>query len=331
MLAAVFMLQLSACQSSQKKDDDKKEPDAAQTQVKQYTEKWVLSPSIKAQSIYSLPIVSFNESTNHYDVTYGDYYAIQKGGKFGLIDSNGKFIFEPEFASIETCPCYKGYIVTVQEGAYYTSTYHISEGNQKLWAYPHECKGFTGYSYLWNDASSKIMTEYSGTDSSAAKELKPVLPEAMQITDGNAPTGKYVIVNGGKAVSAKEFTGAGVFTGGLVALESKGKWGYVDSLGNTVIPFEFDAVENYSALKNKSNTPYECSEGYITVFRNGRYGIYNVDGEEVIPCQYTYLTTVHDGRAFASEDGRTWGILLVDEKISNGIKSVEASTSSAAA
>ncbi len=139
------------------------------------------------------------------------------------------------------------------------------------------------------------------------------VPEAVRLSDG-----KFAVACGNKLQGAADYTAAGVFTGGLVALEKGGKWGYVNSKGKEVIPFEFDAIDSHSALGGEP-TAYECSEGYVTVCKGGKYGVYKADGTQVIPCQYSAMTTVHDGRVFASNDGGVWGILLVDKQISDGI------------
>ena len=72
-------------------------------------------------------------------------------------------------------------------------------------------------------------------------------------------------------------------------------------------------------LNELKDTPYESSEGFVTVCKDGKYGILKSDGTEVVPCRFNSLTTVHNGRAFASENGTDWGILCVDKKISEGI------------
>lgn len=321
LMIVALMMPLSACGKKKKVEVQPKEEEKHAAVSDMYKEKWLLAPSIKADAIYSLPHAVFNKVTNHYDITYGDSYVIKKGDEYGLIDSNGALVFEPQFASIETCTCFDGYIATTKDGDYYFTTYHINPQNRKMWSYQHTCSGFTGYAYRWNKATSSVMTTYKGNDNQSTTGIEPLIPEAMEITDGSELLEKYALVNGGKPVGSQDYTGAGVFTGGLAAFCLNDKWGYVDSTGKTVIPFEFEAVDGYNALNSKTDTPYEVSEGYITVLRNGKFGIYSAEGDMVIPCIYSCLTTVHNGRAFASQDGKTWGVLLVDEKISNGIAS----------
>ena len=327
-LAAVFVFLFAACGGGKKKAEEEKQQ---KTEPKTtYTERWLLSPSIKAQSIYTLPIASLNKSTNHYDITFGDSFIVKKGDMFGLIDSNGSLVFEPDFLSIETCPCYDGYIITQKESGY-TSTYQLSSKYQKAWIYPHECEGFNGLSYTLDNSDMTVSSEYTGKDTDFSGDANPVVPESMPVSDGQKLTGKYTLVTAGKAVGRSDYDCAGVFTGGLCAFRLNGKWGYVNAEGKTVIPFEFDAVQGYNALNKDFDTPYECSEGYVTVLKGGKFGVYSAEGKMVIPCQYACLTTVHDGRAYASQDGQTWGILLVDEKISNGISAEEKTTAATSA
>lgn len=305
LLCMVLLFGLCAC--GKKEEEAKAETDSSQKI--EYAETWVVEPSIEADNIFSLPLSSFNEKTNHYDVSFGDCYVIQKDGKFGFIDSNGDLIIEPKYDTVETCICTDGYIATIKPVGSYTTTYKIDSSFSESWMYPHKCDEFTGYTYLWNSALNKVSIHNGDTQADGGSYL----PEAVQLDSG-----KYAVASGEKLCGATDYDAAGIFTGGLVAMSKGGKWGYLNSAGETVIPFEYSSVNGYSALGN-STTPYECSEGYITVLKNGKYGVFKADGTQVVPCQYNALTTVHDGRAFASNDGGVWGILLIDERISNGI------------
>ncbi len=304
VLSSVLVFLFAACGQKEKpKEQDK-------TQKTEYIENWVIEPSIIADKIYSLPLCSFNEETNHYDVTFGDAYTFEKNGKLGFIDSNGNVVIEPKYDTITTCPCTKGYIATIKPENSYRTTYTIDLSFQEMWSYPHKCDGSSAYTYIWNSSSQSVSVQNSETQVSGGA----LLPEAVE-TDG----GNYAIAANGKIQSQEEYSNAGIFTGGVVAVEKDGKWGYVNWTGEKIIPFSYDAIEGYSAT-GKEDTPYECSEGYITVLKDGKYGVFSSDGKEVIPCRYKHMTTVHDGRVFVSNDGNVWGVLLVDKSISQGIK-----------
>ncbi len=304
-LCLLLVAGLCACGDKQEKDENK--TDSAQKI--EYKETWVVEPSIEADSIFSLPLCSFNDETNHYDVTFGDCYIFEKEGKFGFINSNGKVVVEPEYDTIETCPCTDGYIATIKPENSYRTTYVINGSFEAEWSYPHKCESFNGYTYQWNSALEKVVIQSGDTQADGGN----ILPEAVRLDSG-----KYAVSSAEKLQGKADYDSAGIFTGGIVAMSKGGKWGYLNAKGEQVIPFEYDAVTGYSALNN-GDTPYECSEGYVTVLKGGKYGVFKADGTQVIPCQYARLTTVHDGRVFASNDGGVWGILLVDKQVSDGI------------
>ncbi|MBP3328217.1 MAG: WG repeat-containing protein [Clostridia bacterium] len=305
-LCLVMIAGLCAC-ADKKKEKDKSKTDSAQKI--EYTETWVVEPSIEADRIFSLPLTRFNTKTNHYDVSFGDCYVVEKDGKLGFINSNGEIVVEPKYDTVETCLCTDGYIATVKPENSYRSTYTLDMSFSEMWSYPHKCESFDGYTYLWDSALEMASVQKGDVQADGGI----FVPEAVKLSDG-----KFAVASADKLQGAKDYTAAGVFTGGIVAMEKGGKWGYVNSKGEEVIPFEFDAISGYSAL-GIGDTAYECSEGYVTVCKGGKYGVYKADGTQIVPCQYSAMTTVHDGRVFASNDGGVWGILLVDEQISDGI------------
>ena len=60
----------------------------------------------------------------------------------------------------------------------------------------------------------------------------------------------------------------GGFSGGLAAVKSQGKWGYVDKTGKVVIPFLYSEA-----------TPFDGH--WASVKRNGRYGVIDKTGKEI--------------------------------------------------
>lgn len=304
VLCLSFVLSFAGCSDKTKKDNEQTD----ETQKPEYKETWVIEPSIEADNIFSLPLYKFNDKTNHYDVTYGDAYVIEKDGKFGFIDSNGKIIVEPKYDSIETCHCTDGYIATVKPEGSYSTTYKINASFGENWMYPHNPEECIAYTYKWNVALDKIHIQLGEEE----VDGENYLPEAVFLDNG-----KFALAVNGE-LKSEEYDDAGIFTGGLVAMKKGDKWGYINSKGETVIPFEYEAAEGHS-LNGMAPTPYEVSEGFVTVIKGDKSGVLKADGSEVIPCQYQKLTTVHDGRVFATNDGGVWGLLLVDEAISNGI------------
>lgn len=317
LLCAVLIISLVGCKN------DEKSAEVTPTSAEEnfvYVEKWAVNPTIQADRIFTLPLASFNKNTNHYDISFGNYFIIEKGGKFGFIDSNGEIVVEPKYDTIETCPCYNGYYVTLNDEYGYPTTYRFTQSLSRSWAESHSCGGFSGYSYLWNTDSNvpEALKVEEGEDTSI--ELKAYLPETAQVVKGGVRQNRYALVSGSKAVGGTDFELAGVFSYGISAMKKNGKWGYINSQGKTVVPFEYDAPQGYNALNKGYDTALECSENYITVLKDGKYGILTSEGKMVVPCQYSFLSTVHDGRAFAKTNDGKWGVLLIDQAFSEGVQ-----------
>ena len=138
-LCLVMIAGLCAC-ADKKKEEDKNKTDSAQKI--EYTETWVVEPSIEADRIFSLPLARFNTKTNHYDVSFGDCYVVEKDSKLGFINSNGEIVVEPKYDTVETCLCTDGYIATVKPENSYRSTYTVDMSFGEMWSYPHKCEGF---------------------------------------------------------------------------------------------------------------------------------------------------------------------------------------------
>ncbi|MEE1245920.1 MAG: WG repeat-containing protein, partial [Acutalibacteraceae bacterium] len=62
--------------------------------------KWIIGPTIEAESIEPLVRADYNESTRHYDISYADCFKIKQNGKYGIIDYNGKVVISPKYDSI---------------------------------------------------------------------------------------------------------------------------------------------------------------------------------------------------------------------------------------
>ena len=77
---------------------------------------------------------------------------------------------------------------------------------------------------------------------------------------------------------------------GLCAVILNGKYGFIDTLGNTKIPFLFNGADNFF-------------DSIAIVKVNDKYGAINVNGEYVIPLEYDMLAHTDGwGRIYASKD-----------------------------
>ena len=113
------------------------------------------------------------------------------------------------------------------------------------------------------------------------------------------------------------------FHDGMARVTKGDKIGFIDKMGNEVIPCIYDPLEmdvnlsfsNGLALVSKDDElfyinkkgekafplNYECSygfsEGYAIVEKEGKYGFIDTTGKEIVPCIYDYVNDFSDGMA----------------------------------
>lgn len=123
------------------------------------------------------------------------------------------------------------------------------------------------------------------------------------------------------------------------------KYGFLDSLGNEVIPAIYDMAmpfqENFAVVKENNfsqNTyylinqqgimihkkayelmDYAVSEGLIWLRKNGKYGFMDTLGQIVIPLEYEYAQTFQQGMALVKKDGK-YGFISTDNQAITAFK-----------
>ncbi len=91
---------------------------------------------------------------------------------------------------------------------------------------------------------------------------------------------------------------------GLAAAKKNGKWGYVDKNNNTVIPFEYEQVEDRFIADDCRG----FDGTYIPVKKNGKMGIINKQNQVVVPFEYSVIMHGDDGIFIAQKSGK-WGFI----------------------
>ena len=278
---------------------------------------WFVKPNIEADEIMPFVRADFNENTNHYDISYDSVFRVKLNGKYGIIDFNGGIVVPAEFDEL----------FAVRGGDDYIGVKNTSSGKKQTYIHNDTYKtepaykkyNSVKYEYYWLDDESKAVFVKNDDGNIKEKKLNASLPEtvagAIKITGDYKFTGEYGLLSNGKPVTGMIYTASGCFSDGIVAFESNGKWGYVNSDGKTIIPFGLDAVKGYSALGGK-DTPYESYDGFVTVCKNGNYAIYTNKGEAQTEFIYSAATPVVDGKAFVKMTG-LWGVVTVDSDKNN--------------
>lgn len=270
---------------------------------------WIIAPSIDAESIEPLVRADYNKNTRHYDISYADCFKIKIDGKYGIIDYNGKIVIEPKYESITAIRGRKDFLAVKKDSYGDESKIYIYYGD--FTTEPAYRKYNTlKYEYLWNSSEGEAEFIQNDNGSIYEEELEPALPESVKgvkYSDGEyVDDGTYGLYVNGKNVMGMIYSGAGFFSNGAAAFESNGVWGYIDSNGKTVIPFGYDAVKGYSVFGD-SDTPYECYDGYVTVTKDGKFGIMSNDGKKLTELMYDGATPVVGGRGYFLINGK-WGL-----------------------
>lgn len=120
-----------------------------------------------------------------------------------------------------------------------------------------------------------------------------------------------------------------------IKLEENGKWGLVDVFGQTVLPCEWNYIdefhEGYAVVADKDNKAgYVNTRGELVIpciwnlalgFEGGfavvsddedRYGIINKKGELIIPCKWRFATPFENGLAKVQDFDEHWFVIDPD-------------------
>ena len=271
--------------------------------------KWVVVPSIDAQAIEPLVRADYNESTRHYDISYADCFKIKQNGKYGIIDYNGKIVIKPKYDSIVAIRNSSDFVATGKDSDGETVQTYINYNDFSVES-SYRKYNTLRYEYLWNATDNSAVFVKNDNGEIYKDDLKAALPESVRgvkDVDGEyVGDGTYGLYINGKNIMGMIYSGAGCFSNGMAAFKSNGVWGYIDSNGKTVLPFGYDAVKGYSAFGGE-DTPYESYDGYVTVTKDGKFGVFTNEGKAVTDMSYEGATPVVGGRAYILKDGK-WGL-----------------------
>ena len=96
------------------------------------------------------------------------------------------------------------------------------------------------------------------------------------------------------------------FSSGLAAIKNNGKWGFIDSNGQIIIPCEFTSVSDfYDGLSIVSMGDYNIETGD----NNIRYGVIDKFGSLIVESSYYYIDEYRNGYAKACTGKDEWTFL----------------------
>ena len=177
---------------------------------------------------------------------------IEKNGKSGYIHKNGKKITELIYDVFE------------REYGLYVKDYEFIHGIKQV-------KLNGKYGFIDEKGKTVVPCKYDDVINIYNYELVTLKKDD-----------KWVLadINGNLLTTFEfEYDSPYFYSNGLAAVIKDGKYGYIDTTGKTVIPCEYDYVNNY------------FHEGLVEVIKDGKYGLINEDGKIIVPFVYEYIYT----------------------------------------
>lgn len=113
------------------------------------------------------------------------------------------------------------------------------------------------------------------------------------------------IDNTGKEVIICQYDSASVFENGISIILKNGKWRTIDKKGNTIISFKnrYDVIESHA-------------EGMYVVKINDKYGYSDINGIEVIKCQFNKAVKFSEGLALVELNDDKFYITKMGKRVS---------------
>ena len=102
------------------------------------------------------------------------------------------------------------------------------------------------------------------------------------------------------------------FSEDMAAVKKDGKWGYINNLGVTVIPFDFDSCALADTMGG--DIAFGFRNSLAPVCKGGKFGIINSKGETVVDFTFDIILQGEDGKYIAYSGGK-WGIITVDKEL----------------
>lgn len=129
--------------------------------------------------------------------------------------------------------------------------------------------------------------------------IHPRFERAFSFAENTACVRMYnkfgFINNVGDVVIPYRFDAAFSFSEGMAAVCANDKWGFIDHSGTSVIPYRFDNAKSFS-------------EGLAPVCLNGKWGFVDREGKCKIPYRYDNVNPFSEGLAAAEHQGH-WGFI----------------------
>ncbi len=235
-------------------------------------------------------------------------------GKVGIMTLGGEITEKAEHNKISVCSdSWRNYryivesprseyllLADAQTKTVTTRQYH---GLQKPEMIP--CWSEVGKHLAWTDEKG-----YAGEVKTKEVSLEPGLYPVATSLGADAKFG-YI----GRTLRleiATVYENAIDFSEEMAAVKKDGKWGYINTLGVTVIPFDFDSCTLADTMGG--DTAFSFRNNLAPVCKDGKYGIINSKGETVVDFIFDIILQGEGGKYIAFSGGK-WGVIEIDEEL----------------
>ena len=247
----------------------------------------------------------------------------------------GEWVVEPRFSQRPTL-CPDGHLLAAGPDGTLLSD---PELDRQLAAYDPDLQtepghGGLGVEYVWDEEAGQVRRHSWNESGAESPILEPdttgeLLPVRQGIWEYNQlegaqvmkaqPKSLYAVATAdGKLLSDFVYEQARPGSGGLIAVEKKGKWGYLNGQGKLAIPCKYDGVWGQSADRDVQGNdsavwqriwPAPCLEAGVVVRKGGEYALLSSEGKKLIGFgTYQALAPAPDGLVWAKQNG-LWGLL----------------------
>jgi len=234
---------------------------------------------------------------------------VKQNDKFGLININGDVIIKPEYNSIATDSYYN------QSSKYQKAGYIVNVVTEQ------------GYRYGYINSQGKQVLDTMFTNVKRITEVKDD-NNTYLITYKNGQAG---ILKNGQTVIENEYEDISYdVTNNVLVLQKNAKQGVYDLAGNMILPIQYDNIEILGTLinatkdgklmvfnvsgtvqdENSLKAMYPENNYYITVDRNGKYGVADQNKNSIINNEYNYIEYAFDKYFIATKNEK---IGVIDE------------------
>jgi hypothetical protein len=245
------------------------------------------------------PKALYPECDNYQILSY-DYIAVEKEGRWGIIDRTGKELISPQYpSSIDGWNDYnppklinsKGIFAFIQNVKKDENSPDdirggiVDKNGDILLPFDYQITGdpmqhSSWFDVYFSEGVAPVQSVSTGKTSYIDENGKIVFSLNVSEVDYNEVP-----------MMAKNFN----FSEGLCPFSSNEKWGFIDKTGKTVVASTYDEVYNY---KN----------GYAVVGKNFIYGVIDKTGKVILPINYDMLTNIGSGMFVVSKNDK-YGVI----------------------